>query len=82
MKSLVGGGALGLLLCSKRGRRMEKKALKYGAVAGVGALAWKAYQNYQSNSQQAAAPSSSVEQQGQQLDPLITRELERQLLAM
>jgi uncharacterized membrane protein YebE (DUF533 family) len=45
--------------------------LKYGAVAGVGALAWKAYQNYQSNSQQTAAPSSSVEQQGQQLDQLV-----------
>ena len=71
MKSLVGGGALGLLLGSKRGRKMGKKALKYGAVAGVGALAWKAYQNYQSNSQQAAAPSSSVEQQGQQLDQLV-----------
>jgi uncharacterized membrane protein YebE (DUF533 family) len=57
MKSLVGGGALGLLLGSKRGRKMGKKAFKYGAVAGVGALAWKAYQNYQSNSQQAAAPA-------------------------
>ena len=36
-----------LLLGSKRGRKMGKNALKYGAVAGVGALAWKAYQNYQ-----------------------------------
>ena len=70
MKSLVGGGALGLLLGSKRGRKMGKKALKYGAVAGVGALAWKAYQNYQTNTQQAATPSPSVEQQGQQLDQL------------
>lgn len=70
MKSLVGGGALGLLLGSKRGRKMGKNALKYGAVAGVGALAWKAYQNYQTNTQQAATPSPSVEQQGQQLDQL------------
>jgi hypothetical protein len=59
-----------LLLGSKRGRKMGKNALKYGAVAGVGALAWKAYQNYQTNTQQAATPSPSVEQQGQQLDQL------------
>ena len=70
VKSLVGGGALGLLLGSKRGRKMGKKALKYGAVAGVGALAWRAYQNYQSSTQQAAAPSPVAEQQGQPLDQL------------
>ncbi|MFG6158118.1 tellurite resistance TerB family protein [Halomonas sp. 1390] len=45
MKSLLGGGALGLLVGSKRGRKMGGKALKYGAIAGVGALAWKAWQN-------------------------------------
>lgn len=45
IKSLLGGGALGLLVGSKRGRKMGGKALKYGAIAGVGALAWKAWQN-------------------------------------
>ncbi|GAA3954172.1 tellurite resistance TerB family protein [Allohahella marinimesophila] len=49
MKSILGGGALGMLFGSKRGRSMGGKALKYGALAGVGALAWKAYQNYQSS---------------------------------
>ncbi|QFU01186.1 Inner membrane protein YebE [Halomonas sp. THAF5a] len=45
MKSLLGGGALGMLIGSKRGRKMGGKALKYGAIAGVGVLAWKAWQN-------------------------------------
>jgi len=45
MKSLLGGGVLGMLVGSKRGRKMGGKALKYGAIAGVGALAWKAWQN-------------------------------------
>lgn len=49
MKSLLGGGALGLLVGSKRGRKLGGKALKYGAIAGVGVLAWKAWQNYQGN---------------------------------
>jgi uncharacterized membrane protein YebE (DUF533 family) len=45
VKSLLGGGALGLLIGSKRGRKMGGKALKYGAIAGVGILAWKAWEN-------------------------------------
>lgn len=47
MKSLLGGGAMGLLVGSKRGRSMGGKALKYGAIAGVGVLAWKAWQSSQ-----------------------------------
>lgn len=49
-KYLVGGaagGALGLLLGSKRGRSVGGKALKYGSVAAVGAVAWKLYQDHQ-----------------------------------
>ncbi|MBS9405547.1 tellurite resistance TerB family protein [Halomonas sp. TRM85114] len=57
MKSLLGGGALGMLVGSSRGRKLGGKALKYGAVAGVGALAWKAWQNYQADSQ---APSQNT----------------------
>ncbi|QTP58862.1 tellurite resistance TerB family protein [Billgrantia antri] len=47
VKSLLGGGAMGLLVGSKRGRKLGGKALKYGAVAAVGVLAWKAWQNSQ-----------------------------------
>ncbi|MGP9652904.1 tellurite resistance TerB family protein [Halomonas sp. AOP35-4E-18] len=47
IKSLLGGGAMGMLVGSKRGRSMGGKALKYGAIAGVGMLAWKAWQSSQ-----------------------------------
>lgn len=58
-KYLVGGaagGALGLLLGSKRGRSVGGKALKYGSVAAVGALAWKLYQDHQAKQQAQQAP--------------------------
>lgn len=53
------GGALGLLLGSKRGRSVGGKALKYGSMAAIGALAWKAYQDYQAG-QRAQAPAASA----------------------
>lgn len=58
VKSLLGGGAVGLMLGSKRGRKMGGKALKYGALAGVGVLAWNAYQNYQAQSPGQVADSA------------------------
>jgi len=68
VKSLLGGGALGAMLGSKRGRKMGGKALKYGALAGVGVLAWKAYQNYQSDTRSTLQPAPN--QQGQPLEQL------------
>ncbi len=70
VKSLLGGGAMGMLVGSKRGRSMGGKALKYGAIAGVGVLAWKAWQSSQAaknsngqpdNAQAAAAEGERVE---------------------
>lgn len=70
VKSLLGGGAMGMLVGSKRGRSMGGKALKYGAIAGVGVLAWKAWQSSQAaknsngqpgNTQAAAAEGERVE---------------------
>ncbi len=52
------GGALGLLLGSKRGRSVGGKALKYGSVAALGALAWKLYQDHQA--QQSARPAPAT----------------------
>ena len=75
VKSLLGGGALGLMLGSKRGRKRGGKALKYGALAGVGVLAWKAYQNYQSTNQGQAQPAPV--QQGQPLEQLQGADQER-----
>lgn len=53
------GGALALLLGSKRGRSLGGKALKIGTVAALGTLAWKAYSDWQAR-QQAAAPQPAA----------------------
>lgn len=43
-RSALAGGALGLLLSSRNGRSLLGKVIKYGTVAGLGALAWQARQ--------------------------------------
>jgi uncharacterized membrane protein YebE (DUF533 family) len=52
------GGALALLLGSRRGRSLGGKALKLGSIAAIGALAWKAYQDHQAKS--AAQPPAGA----------------------
>ena len=52
----LAGGALGLLIGNKAGRKMGGKVLTYGGLAVLGTLAYKAYQNYQ---QQAANPQNN-----------------------
>lgn len=50
LSGLAGGMAGGVLsgaLMSKGGRKLGKTALKVGALAAVGGIAWKAYQHYQ-----------------------------------
>jgi len=50
LSGLAGGMAGGVLsgaLMSKSGRKLGKSALKVGALAAVGGIAWKAYQHYQ-----------------------------------
>ena len=54
------GGVLGLLLGSKSGRRMGGKALKAGSVVALGALAWKAYGDWQRQNAGAAAPAAAA----------------------
>jgi uncharacterized membrane protein YebE (DUF533 family) len=54
----VTGGVIGLLLGSRRGRSMGGTALKYGSVAALGAMAWKAYQDHQAK--QLAPPSAGA----------------------
>lgn len=62
MKKLLGTGALGMLLGSRRGRRGSGGMLKYAAVAGIGALAWKAYQNHQASSGQGGQMAAPAQQ--------------------
>jgi uncharacterized membrane protein YebE (DUF533 family) len=57
------GGVLGLLLGTRRGRSLSGSAIKYGSVAAIGALAWKAYQDWQAQQQaggQAGAASGAA----------------------
>jgi uncharacterized membrane protein YebE (DUF533 family) len=49
------GGALALLLGSRRGRSLGGSALKLGSVAAIGALAWKVYQDHQAAQARPAA---------------------------
>lgn len=74
MGSLLGGGALGLLLGSKRGRRMGGSALKYGAIAGIGVLAYKAWQN--------RGDGQPEQQQGQPMEQLQGATQEQRSLAL
>lgn len=48
----LGGGALGLLLGSKKGRKLGGKVLTYGGMAALGLVAYEAYSNWQQNNQQ------------------------------
>ncbi|QEM81255.1 tellurite resistance TerB family protein [Halomonas binhaiensis] len=61
MKSLLGGGALGMLLGKGGG-----KTVKYAALAGLGMMAFKAWQR----SQGAAATSQPPSSEGQPLENL------------
>lgn len=61
----LAGGALAMLLGSRRGRSVGGKVIKIGTVAALGALAWRTYQEHQSR--QGAAPGAQehpLRQQG------------------
>jgi uncharacterized membrane protein YebE (DUF533 family) len=53
------GGALALLLGSRRGRKMGGKVLKYGTAAALGAVAWRVYQDWQAKQAAAALPMAA-----------------------
>lgn len=52
----LAGGVLGLLVGSKKARKMAGGLVGYGGAAAAGALAYKAYQNWQQGKQVATAP--------------------------
>ncbi|MDR5876043.1 tellurite resistance TerB family protein [Vreelandella gomseomensis] len=80
MKSLLGGGAMGMLVGSKRGRKLGGKALKYGAIAGVGVLAWKAWQSSQASKNASGESQASAE--GERVDVLDGEYQERRSLEL
>jgi len=70
---LAAGGLLGVLLGQKKIRRMAGGALGYGGAAALGALAFRAYQNWQAGQQAGQAPAATVAdapQQGSRFAPV------------
>lgn len=59
MKGAAVGGLLGLLVGSKKVRKMAGGLVGYGGAAAAGALAFKAYQNWQQGKQADTAPVAS-----------------------
>lgn len=55
------GGIVGLLLGSKKAKKIGGNLLAYGGAAVLGGLAYKAWQNYQGNKQPAAQPAARAE---------------------
>ena len=66
-RGAAAGGLLGLLLGGKGVRKMADGALGYGGAAALGALALKAYQNYQQN--KSPAPITLTPAQLAQISP-------------
>jgi len=67
MRGAAAGGLLGMLVGGKKVRKMAGGALGYGGAAVLGALALKAYQNYQQK--KAPQPVSMTPEQFAQLSP-------------
>jgi uncharacterized membrane protein YebE (DUF533 family) len=51
------GGLLALLLGTRSGRRVTGSAVKYGTLAALGAVAYKAYKNWSASSGNAVEPN-------------------------
>lgn len=64
----VAGGLLGLIVGNKKARKMAGGLVGYGGAAAAGALAFKAYQNWQEGKQVSSAPVASP-QDLNQVDP-------------
>jgi uncharacterized membrane protein YebE (DUF533 family) len=54
----VAGGLASSMLTGKKGRKLGKKALKFGGVAAVGALAYTAYQRYNNQNSKMDLPTT------------------------
>ncbi|OZA21991.1 MAG: hypothetical protein B7X93_13295, partial [Hydrogenophilales bacterium 17-61-9] len=59
---MLAGGVLGLLLGDKRVRKFGGKALAYGGAAALGALAFRAYSDWQRQKSAAGAPGAEPTQ--------------------
>ena len=70
---LAAGGLLGVLLGQKKVREMAGGVLGYGGAAALGALAFRAYQNWQDGQQAGQGPAATAAdapQQGSRFAPV------------
>lgn len=60
---VAAGGLAAMLLTNKKARKVGGKAIKYGGVAAVGGIAYKAWSNYKENqsSEQSQATRQSID---------------------
>lgn len=77
-KGALMGGALGLLLGSKRMRKMGGSLLAYSGMAALGAVAYRAYADWQRN--QTGQPAADSAPQPAQLSPAQTETHSRAVL--
>jgi uncharacterized membrane protein YebE (DUF533 family) len=73
---VVTGGALGLLLGNKKARKVGGKVAMYGGVAALGAIAYKAYSNWQ------AQKAQTVYSEPQTIDRLPAPQVEEHSIAI
>ncbi|MDF2180142.1 tellurite resistance TerB family protein [Aliiglaciecola sp. CAU 1673] len=66
----LAGGALGLLLGSKKGRKLGGKVLTYGGLAALGVVAYKAYGNWQQRQADGRLHPGAVQAEPQTIDRL------------
>lgn len=60
MGGAAAGGMIALLLGTKKGRKLGGKAIKYGGMAAVGGLAYKAYRDWQSGKAMGQTPAPAA----------------------
>jgi len=59
----MAAGAIGLLMGSKKARKIGGKALTYGSLAAIGVVAYKALSNRQQGTAHAAQPPAPARAQ-------------------
>lgn len=79
---IAAGGILGLLLGTKRGRSIGGSALKYGSVAALGAVAFRAYSHWQAQQAAAVSPPGTTDLAARTVNLLPAPEVETHSRAM
>lgn len=79
---IAAGGILGLLLGTRRGRSIGGAALKYGSVAALGAVAFRAYSQWQAQQTAPVSPPGATGLAARTVDLLPEPVAETRSLAM